>query len=160
MYICKQRLFYDTKVLKLKESRGIVKSSGFFVAMRAGQPWEQPRPGVISGREARRGGQAGRQGGRASAPPAFGGFGTPCMRFPRGFAATYAHFGRACRPSLSGGACRPSPLPPCLRGVIPYRSLGGMPGRGCSHGCAWLGYLRSFPVLPANTRFSAVCDNF
>lgn len=60
MYICKQRLFYDTKVLKLKESRGIVKSSGFFVAMRAGQPWEQPRPGVISGREARRGGQAGR----------------------------------------------------------------------------------------------------
>lgn len=56
-----------------------------------------------------RGGRQGGRGGRASAPPAFGGFGTPCMRFPRGFAATYAHFGRACRPSLSGGACRPSP---------------------------------------------------
>ena len=73
-----------------------------------------PGRDIRKGRKERRAGRAaGGKGGRASAPPAFGGFGTPCMRFPRGFAATYAHFGRACRPSLSGGACRPSPLPPC-----------------------------------------------
>ena len=102
-------------------------------------------------------------GGRASALPAFGGFGTPSMRVPRGLAAISAHFGRACRPSLSGRACRPAPcaLPsPCLRGVCPFRLLGSMPGRGCSHGCAWLAYLRSFRFLLANTRFSAICNNF
>lgn len=48
------------------------------------------------------------EAGRASALPAFGGFGTPVMRVPRGLAATSAHYGRACRPSLSGRACRPA----------------------------------------------------
>lgn len=55
----------------------------------------------------------------------------------------------------------PVALPsPCLRGVCPFRLLGSMPGRGCSHGCAWLAYLRSFRFLLANTRFSAICNNF
>ena len=55
-------------------------------------------------------GEAGRaQGAGRQALPAFGGFGTPSMRVPRGLAATSAHYGRACRPSLSGRACRPAP---------------------------------------------------
>ena len=150
--------FFISNILYLRLTRcrrGIVKFSGLFVALRMGQPWEQPRPGVVFGREARRGRQAGRQGagGRASALPAFGGFGTPSMRVPRGLAATSAHYGRACRPA-------PCALPPCLRGVCPFRLLGNMPGRGCSHGCAWLAYLRSFRFLLANTRFSAICNNF
>ena len=115
-------------------------------------------PGRDMGKESKEGaagrGRAGRRGQ---------GFGTPSMRVPRGLAAISAHFGRACRPSLSGRACRPAPcaLPsPCLRGVCPFRLLGSMPGRGCSHGCAWLAYLRSFRFLLANTRFSAICNNF
>ena len=165
----KRKIFFISNILYLRLTRcrrGIVEFSGLFVALRMGQPWEQPRPGVIWGRKARRGRQAGGgqgAGGRASALPAFGGFGTPSMRVPRGLAAISAHFGRACRPSLSGRACRPAPcaLPsPCLRGVCPFRLLGSMPGRGCSHGCAWLAYLRSFRFLLANTRFSAICDNF
>lgn len=121
-------------------------------------------PGRDMGKESKEGAAGrGRAGRRASALPAFGGFGTPSMRVPRGLAAISAHFGRACRPSLSGRACRPAPcaLPsPCLRGVCPFRLLGSMPGRGCSHGCAWLAYLRSFRFLLANTRFSAICNNF
>ena len=151
--------FFISNILYLRLTRcrrGIVKFSGLFVALRMGQPWEQPRPGVVFGREARRGRQAGRQGagGRASALPAFGGFGTPSMRVPRGLAATSAHYGRACRPSLSGRACRPACLP--LLASLPNTT----PGRGCSHGCAWLAYLRSFRFLLANTRFSAICNNF
>lgn len=116
--------FFISNILYLRLTRcrrGIVKFSGLFVALRMGQPWEQPRPGVVFGREARRGRQAGRQGagGRASALPAFGGFGTPSMRVPRGLAATSAHYGRACRPSLSGRACRPAPCrPACVVSVL------------------------------------------
>ena len=44
-----------------------------FVALQMGQPWEQPRPGVVFGREARR--EAGRAAGRRGQ-----GFGTPCVR--------------------------------------------------------------------------------
>ena len=111
-------------------------------------------------------GEAGRAAGRRGQ-----GFGTPCVRGLRH--SLHARPPRPCRDirafreslsplSLSGRACRPAPcaLPPCLRGVCPFRLLGSMPGRGCSHGCAWLAYLRSFRFLLANTRFSAICDNF
>lgn len=61
---------------------------------------------------------------------------------------------------LSPGEPVALPPAPCLRSVCPFRLLGNMPGRGCSHGCAWLAYLRSFRFLLANTRFSAICNNF
>lgn len=78
-------------------------------------------PGRDMGKESKEGAAGrGRAGRRASALPAFGGFGTPSMRVPRGLAAISAHFGRACRPSLSGRACRPAPCPPpaCVVSVL------------------------------------------
>lgn len=108
-------------------------------------------------------GEAGRAAGRRGQ-----GFGTPCVRGLRH--SLRARPPRPCRDiralreSLSPLSLReslsPCALPPCLRGVCPFRLLGNMPGRGCSHGCAWLAYLRSFRFLLANTRFSAICNNF
>ena len=121
-------------------------------------------PGRDMGKESKEGaagrGRAGRRGQ---------GFGTPCVRGLRH--SLHARPPRPCRDirafreSLSPLSLReslsPCPLPsPCLRGVCPFRLLGSMPGRGCSHGCAWLAYLRSFRFLLANTRFSAICNNF
>lgn len=103
-------------------------------------------------------GEAGRAAGRRGQ-----GFGTPCVRGLRH--SLHARPPRPCRDiralreSLSPLSLRES-LSPCLRGVCPFRLLGNMPGRGCSHGCAWLAYLRSFRFLLANTRFSAICNNF
>ena len=110
-------------------------------------------------------GEAGRAAGRRGQ-----GFGTPCVRGLRH--SLHARPPRPCRDiralreslsPLSLRECRspaPCALPPCLRGICPFRLLGNMPGRGCSHGCAWLAYLRSFRFLLANTRFSAICNNF
>ena len=108
-------------------------------------------------------GEAGRAAGHRGQ-----GFGTPCVRGLRH--SLHARPPRPCRDiralreSLSPLSLReslsPCALPPCLRGVCPFRLLGNMPGRGCSHGCAWLAYLRSFRFLLANTRFSAICNNF
>lgn len=121
-------------------------------------------PGRDMGKESKEGaagrGRAGRRGQ---------GFGTPCVRGLRH--SLHARPPRPCRDirafreSLSPLSLReslsPCALPsPCLRGVCPFRLLGSMPGRGCSHGCAWLAYLRSFRFLLANTRFSAICNNF
>lgn len=121
-------------------------------------------PGRDMGKESKEGaagrGRAGRRGQ---------GFGTPCVRGLRH--SLHARPPRPCRDirafreSLSPLSLReslsPCALPsPCLRGVCPFRLLGSMPGRGCSHGCAWLAYLRSFRFLLANTRFTAICDNF
>ena len=105
--------FFISNILYLRLTRcrrGIVKFSGLFVALRMGQPWEQPRPGVVFGREARRGRQAGRQGagGRAT--------GTPCVRGLRH--SLHARPPRPCRDiralreSLSPLSLRES-LPPC-----------------------------------------------
>lgn len=122
------------------------------------------------GRGIRKGSKEGKAG-RGAGTPSVRGFGTPSVRglrhslhaLPPRLCRDVRAFRESLSPPLYGRACRPSLrgcLPPCLRGVVPYRLLGIMPGRGCSHGCAWLAYLRSFPVLIANTRFSAVCDSF
>ena len=97
-----------------------MKFSGLFVALRMGQPWEQPRPGVVFGREARRGRQAGRQGagGRASALPAFGGFGTPCVRGLR-----HSLHARPPRPCRDIRALRESLSPLSLRESLSPLSL-------------------------------------
>ena len=123
-------------------------------------------PGRDMGKESKEGaagrGRAGRRGQ---------GFGTPCVRGLRH--SLHARPPRPCRDirafreSLSPLSLRES-LSPCpLRPALPlpawclsFRLLGSMPGRGCSHGCAWLAYLRSFRFLLANTRFSAICNNF
>ena len=119
-------------------------------------------PGRDMGKESKKGAAGrGRAGRRAT--------GTPCVRGLRH--SLHARPPRPCRDirafreSLSPLSLReslsPCALPsPCLRGVCPFRLLGSMPGRGCSHGCAWLAYLRSFRFLLANTRFTAICDNF
>ena len=61
--------------------------------------WKGSKEGE-AGRAAGRRGQGDRaQGAGRQALPAFGGFGTPSMRVPRGLAATSAHYGRACRPA-------------------------------------------------------------
>ena len=97
-------------------------------------------------RRGRREGAAGRAAGRgrgASALSPGGCVGTPGMPSPRGLAATSRPAWRACCPLLSREPVAPLPLPAALPAWCrTCRSLGGMPGRGCSHGCAWLAYLR------------------
>lgn len=110
-------------------------------------------PGRDMGKESKEGaagrGRAGRQ-----ALPAFGGFGTPSMRVPRGLAAISAHYGRACRPSLSGRACRPAlPLPAwCLS-----FSFVGQHAR--ARLLPWLRVARLFAFVPVFARKYAILSD-
>ena len=133
--------------------RGIVKFSGLFVALRMGQPWEQPRPGVIWGREARRGRQAGRQG-----------FGTPCVRGLRH--SLHARPPRPCRDiralreSLSPLSLRES-LSPCRPAALPAWCLSFSFVR--QHARArllpWLRVARLFAFVPVFARKYAILSD-
>ena len=112
----------------------------------------------------RRGRQAGRQGAQGAGlrHSLRSGLRHSSMRVPAALPRHPPHYGRPVAP-LSPGEPVALPLRPCRPACVVsvlFRLLGNMPGRGCSHGCAWLAYLRSFRFLLANTRFSAICNNF
>ena len=123
-------------------------------------------PGRDMGKESKEGaagrGRAGRRGqgdrhslrsGASALPPCASPAALP--RYPRISGEPVAPLSPGEPVALPPAPCPPPACRPLLA-FLPHIT----PGRGCSHGCAWLAYLRSFRFLLANTRFTAICDNF